>query len=1019
MEIKRKYCFVQFKYLYNSELSEDVRILGNIDALGKWQPEKAIKLIKIKKEENSWITKEKIKIPLFFNLEYKYLIFKNNTLKAWEEISNNENRKINLTKKGNFILLDKPKYFSTKIKEKKNISELIEDELITLNYDSDYDEKKSSKKISEENIKETPEINDNDNILIFSFYLPINLNKIFNKEKIEFNFDITEETLYHDLYRIIKDKKNIKWFGFLKEQYNITKEEKEHIKILLEEKNMFLLDIDINLFNKLIELINEYIEPDIYYISNYNNNTSIIKDFSRIIQLMKSYEEFNGIIAELIIKYLSNNSLIFFNDFHFLLVPNKLHELLKHNSDILNNLSLGIFLHNSFISYDIYKSNILREEILKSMLKCKVIGFYTFDSSKNFLTCAKKILNVNLLSTNNGDLAVNYSENNTLIRVKNITPEEDLIKEDINNEEFIMYYKELEKKFDKNKKKQIFVAIEQLNFLSCVKNKLQGYKKFLENVDTSKNLFLIYIHCTYEEYFFKNEENKKMIEIIQNLVNEIKLNFGQDVIELYIGKIPYKKKLALFAFSNCILFTNQIGSNSLDLYEFLLIKKIFIEKNKINIEDINIDLYIKNKDIINFSYIISELSGGNTSLGGAVKINHFDYVSIFKGFNLVNTLLSPELNLNKKKEKENYLYTIKQELIHSLKFSLKNWFYNFLKDIKSHKLTDENTFFICNEECAQFRLRKISKKFKKLEYKYISLNYEKSHNRLIFFDFEGTLPSNINNNKPTEEIINSLNELTNDKRNKIFIIAEKGKSQIYECFKQVKNLGVGVEYGFKYIINNPDKKNNKNNIWIKLIHNYNNTWIQNCISIMTPYTERYEGSFLDIKESSVVWYYNDVDQELGKNLASILTSELHNLINEYNLKIVNGKGFIEVIAFGINKGYFVSHILKKQIKKGKPPDFIMCVGDDFSDEKMFNYLDKKENEIKKYCKDVSIYSITVGKKPSKAKYYVNNVKNVKEIINIFVKITEKTSSSISSSIIRKSTLNLKYNIENEKNKEEK
>ena len=94
---------------------------------------------------------------------------------------------------------------------------------------------------------------------------------------------------------------------------NITKEEKEQIKILLEEKNMFLLDIDINLFNKLIELINEYIEPDIYYISNYNNNTSIIKDFSRIIQLMKSYEEFNGIIAELIIKYLSNNSLIFFN----------------------------------------------------------------------------------------------------------------------------------------------------------------------------------------------------------------------------------------------------------------------------------------------------------------------------------------------------------------------------------------------------------------------------------------------------------------------------------------------------------------------------------------------------------------------------------------------------------------------------------------------------------------------------------------------------------------------------------
>ena len=128
-----QFCFVQFKYIYNAEAFEDVRILGNIDSLGKWSPEKAIKLIPVRKEQNSWITKEKIKIPLFFNLEYKYLIFKNNRLKTWEEISNNENRKINLKKKGNFILLDKPRFFSTFIKEKKNISEFDIDELINLN----------------------------------------------------------------------------------------------------------------------------------------------------------------------------------------------------------------------------------------------------------------------------------------------------------------------------------------------------------------------------------------------------------------------------------------------------------------------------------------------------------------------------------------------------------------------------------------------------------------------------------------------------------------------------------------------------------------------------------------------------------------------------------------------------------------------------------------------------------------------------------------------------------------------
>ena len=1009
MEVKRQYCFVQFKYIYNAESFEDVRILGNIDSLGKWQPDKAIKLIPVKKEPNSWITKEKIKIPLFYNLEYKFLIFKNNVLKTWEEISNNENRKINLTKKGNFILLDKPRYFSTSIKEKKNVSEFDSDEIINLNYDSDFDEKKSSKKISEENIKEIIEINDNDNILMFSFYLPVNIEKNIDTKNI--NFVTTDDALYHSLYKIVKGKKNIKWFGFLKEQNSINEEEKEQIKLKLEEKNMILLDIDLNLFNKIIELINNHIEPGIYYTSP---ESDLIPDFNKIVELWKSYEEFNDIIADIILKHLSDKSLIFFHDYQFLLVPNKLHEQLKHNSDMLNNLSLGIFLHNSFPSFDVYKSYIFREEILISMLKCKVIGFHSFDSSKNFLTSAKKLIQANLLSTNNGDFAVNYLENNTLIRVKNVTPEGDLIKNDINSDEFIKYYKELEKKHDKNKKRQIFVSIEQIKFLLNIKNKLEGYKKFLENGDFSKNLLLLYIQCSSEELNNMNEEKKLILEKIEKLVKAIKLEFDEDVIELYIGKITYRQRLALFSFSNCILHTNKEESYSLGLYEFLLIKKFYLEKNELNLEDINIETYIKNKHIINIAYIISELSISNSSLGGAVKINPYDYFSIYKGFNLVNTLLSPELNLNKKKEKENYLSTIKQDFLHSLKFSLKNWFYNFLKDIKSTKLSDENTFFICNDECTQFKLMKIDKTFKKIENKYISLNYEKSHNRLIFFDYEGTLPSN--NNKPTDEIINLLKELTNDKRNKIYIIAEKGKNQVWEWFKDVKNLGLGIEHGFKYIINNPEKKNNN---WIKLIRNYNNTWIQNCVSIMTPYTERYEGSFLDIKESSVVWYYTDFDQELGKNLASILTSELYNIINDYNLKIVNGKGYIEVIPYGINKGYFISHILKKQIKKGRNPDFIMCVGDDFSDEKMFNYLSKKENEIKKYCKEACIYSITVGKKPSKAKYYVNNIKNVKEIINIFVKISEKTSSSYSSNIIRKSTLDLKYNIENEKNEEEK
>lgn len=95
----------------------------------------------------------------------------------------------------------------------------------------------------------------------------------------------------------------------------------------------------------------------------------------------------------------------------------------------------------------------------------------------------------------------------------------------------------------------------------------------------------------------------------------------------------------------------------------------------------------------------------------------------------------------------------------------------------------------------------------------------------------------------------------------------------------------------------------------------------------------------------------------------------------------------------------------------------MCIGDDTSDEKMFHYLNTKKDEIKKYCKKVKIYGITVGRKPSKAHYYVEKTKNVQELISGLVKASNKLSSSISTLDIRALALNNKYNMEQEEEEE--
>ena len=1031
-----KYWEVKFKFTYPKESTEDIRVTGNIESLGNWDKSKAVKLIYDSKKE-CWKTKTYIKIPASFDLEYKYLIFKNNKYLKDEDLSTQ--RKISIPEKEKLVLsaekdnpdTDIKKHFA-KIKKKnsndvKNNKPVLKSSLknslntkkinkntdnnnagITFNLNKNDEEEQSDddgkkEEESQDDIEGSKEdefksleynsydgredpfqdlfeekkienLNDDDEIIMCSTYVPFNPKR---EKDGSISFVLTNESIYHTIYRVIESHKNIKWFGNLKYLKKLSPEDRKEIIERLSKKNIFIFDIEESIYHKVLRLTEEVLEPLFHYAPF---ESSIMEDFNSILDHWKAYTEYNELVAKQLSPYLSKKTLIYLNDINFLLVPNFLYSFEKRNYDIYQNLAIGIFFHSPFPCFDVFKRIPIREEILKSILKCRVIGFHTFDCSRNFLKSAKRLLSCNYVSTVTGDLAVNYMDHTALILVKNISPEISLLEKDIREEEFKRYYNEIKAKY--GHKKNIFVSVEHMQFLLSIKNKLDGYAAFLRELreKSKKNVFLLYIR-----YFDQKEDQnidyhiehnrQKMIDKIDELVLEIKKEFGNDVIELYKGKITYIHRLALFSASNIFVRSSKQESYSLGLYEFLIIKKL-----------------LKQKCVV--SYMLSELSGVNTSLGATIKINPFDMNSLKRGFLDASQQLSETT--------PQYSIALEKDYIHAMKSSCKEWFFSFVKEVKNSKLSDENTLYIGADEGLNFQLSKINSDFYKLNLKQIEYDYEKSNKRLLFFDFEGTLPAAYQNSAflskdspPSAEIINLLKGLTSDKRNKVFIVAGKGPEQLKEWFGSVKNLGLAAEHGFKYWVNRPDTKK-----WKKIIKKYDNEWIKNCSDIISPYLERCEGSKLDVKESSIVWQYTDCDQELGKQYASALTSELANLIIKYNLKLISGKGYIEIIAMGVNKGYFVGYKIKEYIKHKKALDFILCIGDDTSDEKMFHYLLEKKETIKKYCKQVKIYSVTVGKKPSKAKFYVEKPKVVQELINGFVRASNKLSNSISTINIR-------------------
>lgn len=75
----------------------------------------------------------------------------------------------------------------------------------------------------------------------------------------------------------------------------------------------------------------------------------------------------------------------------------------------------------------------------------------------------------------------------------------------------------------------------------------------------------------------------------------------------------------------------------------------------------------------------------------------------------------------------------------------------------------------------------------------------------------------------------------------------------------------------------------------------------------------------------------------------------------------------------------MENLISTMVSRGKSPDFILCVGDDRSDEDMFeSIINSTNNPSLPAIADV--FACTVGNKPSMAKYYLDDTVDVVKML---------------------------------------
>lgn len=104
---------------------------------------------------------------------------------------------------------------------------------------------------------------------------------------------------------------------------------------------------------------------------------------------------------------------------------------------------------------------------------------------------------------------------------------------------------------------------------------------------------------------------------------------------------------------------------------------------------------------------------------------------------------------------------------------------------------------------------------------------------------------------------------------------------------------------------------------------------------------------------------------------------------------------IHMISFGcfclqdVSKGLVAERIFSSMEGKGNQADFVLCVGDDRSDEDMFEIVSGaiSRNIL---ATNASVFACTVGQKPSKAKYYLDDTS---EVTCMLESLAEESNSS--------------------------
>lgn len=461
------------------------------------------------------------------------------------------------------------------------------------------------------------------------------------------------------------------------------------------------------------------------------------------------------------------------------------------------------------------------------------------------------------------------------------------------------------KKFSDSK---IVLSIDRLDYSKGILNRLKGFDEFLkQNPQWHEKVTMLVVVVPSRIGVDRYNQMKRDID---EKVGNINGNYGNihwtPIIYQY-QYAPFYQLAGIYNVSDAALITPLRDGMNLIAKEYLACRT---EQTGV--------------------LILSEMAGAAKELGEAVLINPNNIQEIASAIkDALEMPVEEQIRRNK---------TMQSRL---KRYNVIRWASDFIKSLNKIKE---------NQKSFEARI------FEDDELQEMLINFKKSNKKIIFLDYDGTLvpfAKHPEDAKPVRELIDTLAKLSKLSNTNVVIISGRDKDTLEKWLGECKT-SFAAEHGVWL------KEKDKN--WRTTAH-FITDWKTSVYPIMELYADQLPGSFIEEKNYSLVWHYRNADPYQASIKAKELMDDLLIFTGNMNLQVLQGSKVIEVKNNGINKGSIVNHFLNN-----KHYDFILTIGDDWTDEDMFKALPE------------SAYSIKVGMSASQARYNLPDYTGVRKLI---------------------------------------